>query len=575
MADPVSIYALKRDEHLETVRRHLERVKPDIHSKPKLTPAMEERYHTIRSMRDFQQVQGQFAADCQEGLITYDSETVRGKEHLSPLARLDSILIGGLSGRCYEFDIQPMRREARKFGANLSLGLPELLPPLVVDALQDPHIMKLGSDILADAENDFYHFELTVGPVVEMQKMYASVEREVFPWRTNKHGAFGLGSIAYSLFGANYKPRARNHPEAWASSMHWRLYDWRRPLSDYARMYRYLDSQVPLALVSKVTEDCLEKHLVSSVLVEGSLRPIREAIVRPYTAGEEREQLSNFLTYLVPKNPDDTAASRKELSARHDREKRRAELKRRLGPPLTEEQKRRRVEVVSEEEVLELHPNPQDLAVQQRTRYGSETVVITDQDKDWARGQEEGDEKVDYNRGGKKKSRRSRAAAFKRATREEQAENMFIEQPRLIRLCMFCGAGTHSIRDRSNEPLCSHFRTQLRRMIREAAAPLCDYPFCQHKEMHLLSACPEMHHRCSLCLLRGHRSKPCPKGATEVAQFRDVFERHADASQLLRRRFEESAWGFFASHPTTAQVEYRALLSMSVEEARERVKPVQ
>ena len=120
--------------------------------------------------------------------------------------------------------------------------------------------------------------------------------------------------------------------------------------------------------------------------------------------------------------------------------------------------------------------------------------------------------------------------------------------------------------------MCSRFQDQLVRLVEGKKTLTCEYPLCKETTAHLSPACPTMHHRCPSCLLRGHATGDCPKGPGEIAEFRDLFERHADLSTLLQKRFSECAWGFYATHPTTARLEYSQLLQMSVSCAQERVQ---
>ena len=156
-----------------------------------------------------------------------------------------------------------------------------MLPETVVEVLADPRVFKVGSDILRDAQHDEHYFGIKVFPVFDTQQIHAQVEAELSP--TKGLEGHGLGRISFDIFKSDFKPKTAkkyrqkygtSQPRAWREHAHFSVYEWRKPLSNYARQYRCLDALTPLSLLSWILQHRLQTNLLPRPLVKGPLRDL-------------------------------------------------------------------------------------------------------------------------------------------------------------------------------------------------------------------------------------------------------------------------------------------------------------
>ena len=609
-----SDYYERRQEHLLAVRHHIDINRPDTETTPKLTSTMRQNHFEILCQADFERVRERFGKDCEEGILTYDSESLRLN------GSLDSILLGGMSGACYDFSIRDLKREVSRQNSDQQMALSHVLPQSVVDALRDPSIMKLGSKAWEDAEDDYYKYELVVEPVYEMQALYPDAEEDVFPRRDNRNHAYGIGSVSYSLYKADFKPRSKNRPSAWARYMHYTLYDWHRPLTSYARLYRHLDSQVPIVLVSKIAEYLLQHHLVSKSLVSGPLKNLRKAVLSHYQAhslGVHRRGTQTFFDAVVSQDPGDTREARvmehrlaesgevvgrtfqvqeETCSTRgadvpstvDERTRQRNEtVKRKRSTSRAAKKRRSHSDRADDSEELQLHPNRDDLAIDDERNPDTsetETEALTGgpEKKEWAWQTTSRDLEFAknhlmcktsgsyYRNVNERKGRRGMVNAFKKVRRNQAKTNKFRDLPTLDKMCLFCGSSTHSKRFKHGDPMCGHFKQNLVQRVKGGNPKPCNYPLCENPDCHQTEACVTLMNRCKKCRHRGHIERDCREGdpAGQEEQ-RKLFEEHAKNHCLLKKRFEVSSLGFHNVRASCGAVSYKLLLSLPVADARE------
>ena len=260
-------YLEARQRHLSAVKGQLNTCKPNIHAAG-ANAVLLEKYTEIRSVKDWEGAEKHFVQMAREfKVISYDTESF--KKGTDSWSALESIIIGLFDGTCLDLNIVSLKKEAHQNGKEIVGDLRSVLPNAVVDILADGSVFKLGSQIGIDAVHDQDEFKLEVNPVFDCQVLHCKVEDELSVTDLEGHG---MGRLCYDIFRCDYKPQdqikyfrryGQGQPKAWQKHAHHRVYEWKRPLSPYAKQYKILDSLMPLSCLSWIVEHSLENHLVS------------------------------------------------------------------------------------------------------------------------------------------------------------------------------------------------------------------------------------------------------------------------------------------------------------------------
>ena len=578
-------YAKKRRALLEIFNYHIDNCRPD-YSTHKLTGHMKENYHHIKSLEEFREVEEKFAdAVCRFCVISFDTENKRLVENTWD--GLDSYLIGTYDGSTYDFSIPDLRAEAARQDRLVYGDLATVLPCTVTHALEDRRILKLGSDAGRDAYQD-EDMGISVGPVVCTQILHGLVDG-ISPSNDLVSGApgtcNGLGRIAYDIYGVTHKLDVKRfeQPSAWAKHAKLQLYDWKRPLSEYARLYRALDASLPLLLLSWILRSFVDEHLVSKELVCGRFDKLLHAVAKPalakgvqfWTKGSAqkpsrsmgktcRTGTGTLPSVLESHDPNESRLTRK-IEAEEEEEQG-------LSDNPEEEEQERKVVLVSEEEeeeemivdavgeleVAREEEEAVDIAVESHSRPNEACLTSLDLQltTEELAGTEDNPTEPQIsikrktirlrNSGAKHRSRRAKDTKFRRATRLQIEKNKYKFRPLLHRWCSYCARTTHSKRNSQNQPICPAFRKQLRKIVRqEPLETECLYRHCADPTGHRTSACSTLAGRCQRCYLRGHKERECADGKAAQEKFLEEFEKFADAHPLLCKRHNDPEWGFF------------------------------
>lgn len=134
--------------------------------------------------------------------------------------------------------------------------------------------------------------------------------------------------------------------------------------------------------------------------------------------------------------------------------------------------------------------------------------------------------------------------------------------------CKTCHSARHG---HPKRPATCPFEERLEAFEREMGSPFrqCSYRPCQDVYNHRTVSCPELHHVCKSCGLRGHGLAVvgCPSSEPNLFAMRSMFEQCADDGHLTRARREDPRFGFYQLGEGVHLVEggYDALTAMPVE----------
>ena len=617
-------YTERRRELLQSFDAHIEQCRPDP-TTPELTKVLKERYHYIQSYAQWREVEEGFASAVLEyGVISFDTESQRLVK--DAWAGLDSYLIGTYSGDIYDLSIPDLKRESAKEGRLEQGNLASVLPITVVRVLEDRKVLKLGSDAGRDALQD-EELGLHIGPVFCVQILHGLVN-DISPSQDLVSGApgqcNGLGRQAFDIFGMTHKEKVGKffQPAAWKPHAHYKIYDWRKPLSGYAFLYRALDACLPMVLLSWILKNYLESHQIAKALVCGPLKTLLKTVAKPAKAKGSwffskakagsvsrpiaqtyRKGTGRLPDVLESDDPEENRQTREAEVEEVESKKKESgasecavvsEQLLRSDDGLDEENSRQ-VVLIDEESEEEMMtdaigqvevPNEEDattvITVESECHPNGEG--LTSQDLQMIReelNQTEAVEEVSApanslrrRRGKRLHLRRSWDSKFKRANVEKRKDNKFRFRPLLHKWCSYCGRTTHSKRDKNRRPICQAFRRQLSQLVQQKPADEeCMYGWCKSRTGHRTGVCPVMSSRCRTCYLRGHEEDECHQDPFSLERYKKEFELHADQHPLLSQRREEPAWGFFyIKNGQNVSYTYSQLLEMPVQEAIKRLK---
>ena len=605
-------YARTRERKLEILRAYLRDVRPDP-SLAALTPAMMKRYHRISSRKEWVKVQCLFHADIREyGVLSYDTETFISVDCGGPaedhgeralIHGLEGLLIGTFNN-VFDFDVPALLKAAKRRGDYRESDLNTVLPADLCDALAHPAYPKLGSNVAPDAASDLQAFNLKVKPVYEVQYIHEDCgslsPTYLSPLEGGAEQGHGLGRLSMDVHGADYKPMKATRyrkkysgfqginprrPAAWSAFTYPPdLYQWSKPLSGYAQLYRFLDASVPMALLAWIGVKLLETNKMSRAAAGENMMEMLHRIASSgeaqavqkiskkerieYFASERCDPAAVFLAGALCDVGVDTQGSREKEVQQYEsgcpEEVARPEGGAVVSCVVTDGAEQRegdRDEAESDEdEMFYEFSHSNDAKITQAD------VEIMEE--------EQNDNETDlssYHRfkvGVRK--RIGPQTHFHGIKKKDKPKLGFKLRPLPFNKCSFCSSSTHSRRSKDGRPLCRFFRDQLNRILAgEDARELCSYPLCGFKIGHLKQACPTLAGRCRKCKLRGHRSSRCRADDQGLEELRAVFEAHADSHYFLKQRYANPEWGFHSVNVYTpkATVKYNELLSMSAREA--------
>lgn len=575
----------------------IERFRPHT-SRGSLTPEMEEHYHRIASYEDYVSLGKQMEQEIEtHALCTWDIEETL---HLSdPWLKKEGMLIGTLGG-VYDLDVMALKREARcEF--NGSQDWREILPISLVRLLENSNIAKLGSAIATDAFGEL-KFGLHVKGLYCTQELARLAAENHSPSREEyaTGDRTGFSRISTDVWGFSYKPNERQFPvpRAWRCTHN--LYNWTKPLTPFARLYRFLDGVIPLVYLAwllkrglamedlpthlcKLPMSLLLRTLATPAEVECSHRRNKKNELRPVSIRVGQGELFDAVAAL----PNPSAREPEEDEVEH-----RVEDERQVKVRHQDEDKHQ-VEVESQvlveyesededesrgneaEKTLEVKHGHTTLKLRLERESPPNHYAVTDDDIEQTKRailRELAGRAAQIPNDGKKRGRTIPGTCFRhnKAKRENNYKRL---QPLILRHCSFCGLSSHSKRANNGTILCPTYRVQMRAIVLHEKAPYaCDYVHCSNPLSHLTKVCPDLAGRCTNCRQRGHDKSRCP-GHVEAAlsSMRDEFEKLADNHVLLADRRKNPEWGFHDFLlENKGKLQYAKLLKMPVLKALEK-----
>ena len=164
-------YAKTREGKLEVLNDHLKDVQID-RNVPGLTPAMEQRYFRVQSVRQWADVEAKFKTEAiVYGVVSYDTESYVESSKTNLMDQLEGILLGTFEA-VYDIDIAPFIAAARRHSVVKVNDMNTILPQTIIDVLGHKEVIKVGSNIGADAATDLRDFNLRIKPVYDTQFLH-------------------------------------------------------------------------------------------------------------------------------------------------------------------------------------------------------------------------------------------------------------------------------------------------------------------------------------------------------------------------------------------------------------------
>ena len=274
-------YVQCRRNLLEIFDEQIERSQPDT-TTDRLTGFTRDHYYHIKTYANFAAVEEQFLGAIDKFRVcSFDSESRRLSTDL--WGGLESYLIGTYDGSVYDFSIPDLKRQAEEDCSLIPGKLSSILPSVVVRVLESRKVLKLGSDAGADSFDD-EELGINTSPVVCTQILHQLADG-MSPTREFATG-HGLGRVAADIYYYTHKPKVGKfeQPAAWRKHANFHLYDWSKPLKNYAFVYRALDAALPLCLLSWILRAYLREHAISKALVCGPLFKLLHTVAQPALA---------------------------------------------------------------------------------------------------------------------------------------------------------------------------------------------------------------------------------------------------------------------------------------------------
>ena len=277
---------------LEKLEYFIARNKPDP-AKGALTDLMEEQYYRIESYADYGVLgQEMERAMTDHGLCTWDIEEF--SQQSEPWKKREGMVIGTMNG-VYDIDLAALKAESKTEDVE-DPDWRDVLPATLVRVLEDRMVIKLGSGIAVDAFKEM-SFGLHVQGLICTQELAKLAAEEHSPSRGQFPGdKTGFGRIATDVYGHSYKPNETVFPvpKAWQHS--WRIYSWRKPLTPFARFYRYMDGILPLVYLCWLLRRAVCQGLLPDHVFQYTSSRVLCALAAPAECeGEHKRSRSNKL----------------------------------------------------------------------------------------------------------------------------------------------------------------------------------------------------------------------------------------------------------------------------------------